>query len=87
MSERAGTLQLPKYGILVVKEIPDQAVAVPFVHGQTVFLSGAEDAGSKSVSERGDVALVGRGEFNQACEVGAESIEGSDVGKAKLAES
>ena len=76
--------ELAEDGILVGKQVADQSVAVAFVHRQAALESRAENTGGESLCQRSDVVFVGRGQINQACEVGHNGIKRSNIHEAKL---
>lgn len=77
-------LQLAEDGILMCEQITDQAIAVALIHGETALNARSENTGRQDLSQQSDVLFVGRGQVNQACEVGHDGIKRGDVDEAEL---
>ena len=68
------------------KEIADEAVRVPLVHGEGRVCARAEDTWGERLGERGYILFRCGGKLNEAGKMGSYGVEGGDVGEAKLAE-
>jgi hypothetical protein len=77
-------LKFAKDRVLVSKQIADQAIAVAFVHRQSVLYARTENTRGKGLCQQSDVFFVGRGQINQAREVSHNGIKRSDIDKAEL---
>ena len=69
------------------KQIAHEAITISFIHSQTRLLLRPKDAWRQSVGKCRNIRLVGRGQLNETSEVGADGVQGSNVGKAELAKS
>ena len=80
------TLQLAKDGFFVREKVPDQAVAVAFVHGQTALEARAENARGQNLGQGGSIGLVGGCEVKEAREMGHDGVECCNIVETELSE-
>jgi len=86
MRKGARALEFAKDGFFVGEEVADEAVGMAFMHGEWGVVARAEDAWGEVVGEGCNEGFVGGSEFYEAGEVRGYSVQGCDVGEAKLAE-
>lgn len=78
--------QLAEDGVLVGEQIPNQSVTVTLIHGKATLCTRPEDAVRQSLSQRSHVLIVGRGQVDEACKVGHNSVKRSNIDETELAE-